>query len=99
MLSLHSSMNQVKSQRLCHDDSTINITMMMTIVITTLLHCTDSIDAASSYRWSSVVCLCVLVTTATPATMAEAIQMLFGVCIRIRHILDEGPDPTTRRTL
>jgi len=48
-------------------------------------HHVHSVDVANSYRWSSMVdvclCVCLLVTTVSPAKMDELIRIVFGMWI------------------
>jgi len=55
---------------------------------------TTYVDAACSYRPSSVVCRSV--TLVSPAKMAAQIELPFGSRTWVgpgNHVLDEGPDP------
>jgi len=57
-----------------------------------LHHSTTYVDAAYSYRPSSLVCQSV--TVVGPAKTAEPIQMPFGLRIQLgpqNHVLDGGP--------
>ena len=52
------------------------------------------VDAAYSYRQSSM--LCPSVTVVSPAKMVQPIEMLFGLMTVMgptNHVLDGGPDP------
>jgi len=56
------------------------------------------VDAAYSYRPSSVVCRSV--TLVSPAKMAELIEMPFELSTQVgsgNHVLDRAPDPPMGR--
>jgi len=69
------------------------------IIVIVRPHCsTTYVDAAYSYRPSSVVCwsICQSVTLVSPAKTAALIELPFGLRTWVgpgNHVLDGGPDP------
>jgi len=62
------------------------------------------VDAACSYRPSSVVCrsVCLSVTLMSPAKTAAPIELPFGLSTQVgpgNHVLDGGPDPPMGRAI
>jgi len=69
-------MNRVNFAMACHDNSTINIIM---VIIIRPHRSTTYVDAAYCYRPSRMLCrsLCWSVTLVSPTKTAESIEMLF----------------------
>ena len=93
VLSVHSSDEpDVLLYWLMHDDSTINISMDVIIIVIWLHHSAMYIDMYCHYRQSSVVCqLRGSVAIMSPAKTAELIEMPFGLWTRVgqsNHVLD-----------
>jgi len=75
----------------------MNIIVIISIIIRQH-RSTTYVDAADCHGPSSVVCLsvCLAVTLVIPAKTAAAIEMPFGLMIRVgpgNHVLNGGPDP------
>jgi len=91
-----------------HDDSTINIgiVLLLSLIVLRPHRSTTYVDAVYSYRPSSMVCLsiglyvCRSVTLVSPAKTAAPIELPFGLRTWVgpgNHVLDGGPDPSMGR--